>query len=126
VDVRTWTAADAEEVERSIHRLTPRDPRCAIEVSGGFGRPPMEPTDRNEALWRRTMAVARELSIDIGQSGVGGGSDANTTSRFTATLDGLGAVGQGAHAPDEQLVISHMPERAALLAGLLASPLETQ
>jgi len=126
VDVRTWTAADAEEVERLIRGLSPRDPRCAIEVSGGFGRPPMEPTDRNEALWRRAMGVARELSIEIEQASVGGGSDANTTSRYTATLDGLGAVGQGAQAADGQLVIFHMPERAALLAGLLASPLEAQ
>jgi glutamate carboxypeptidase len=125
VDARTWTDADAETLERSIRSLTPKDSRCAIDVEGGFGRPPMEVTEPNQALWRRAATVADELGIEIEQAGVGGGSDANTTSRHAATLDGLGAVGQGAHAADEQLIVSHLPERAALLAGLIASPLQS-
>jgi glutamate carboxypeptidase len=124
VDVRAWTQADADRVEERIRDLAPTNPRCAIRVDGGFGRPPMEQTDRNEALWRRAVSAARALDLDIARAGVGGASDANTTTRYTATLDGLGAVGQGAHAVDEQLVITRMPERAALLAVLLASGLE--
>jgi glutamate carboxypeptidase len=124
VDVRAWTQDEADQVERGIRALAPRDSRCAIEVTGGFGRPPMEPSERNMALWRHAESIAGDLGIEIEQAAVGGGSDANITNSLTPTLDGLGAVGQGAHAADEQLVVSHMPQRAALLAGLLASPLE--
>ena len=76
----------------------------------------MEPTPRNRALWRRVQAAAAELGIELEEGRSGGVSDANTTSRFTATIDGLGAVGDGAHAHHEFVEINKMPERAALLA----------
>jgi len=124
VDVRAWTEADAARVARGINALTPTNPRCEVHIDGRFGRRPMEPTERNQALWSNALQIAAELDVEIRQARVGGGSDANTTSRFTATLDGLGAVGQGAHADDEQLVVAAMPERAALLAALLTSALD--
>lgn len=123
VDVRTWTEADATRVSQSIEALTVTNPQCAITIEGGFNRPPMELTPRNLRLWDCAETLAEQLGIALDRSEVGGGSDANTTSQHAATLDGLGAVGHGAHADDEQAVIDAMPERAALLAGLLASPL---
>jgi glutamate carboxypeptidase len=83
----------------------------------------MEETPRNQALWKRAHEAATALRLDIGEATVGGASDGNTTSQLTATLDGLGGVGDGAHAAHEHIVLDTMPERAALLALLLAAPL---
>lgn len=123
VDSRAPTPAAAERVERAIRSLHPTGPGLTIQVEGGFGRPPMPRTDGNRALSRRARLLARELGLDVAEAPmVGGGSDANYTSELVPTLDGLGAVGDGAHALDEHVVVRAMPDRAALLALLLLEP----
>jgi hypothetical protein len=93
-----------------------------LEVVGGISRPPMEPTQPNRGLLAAAQRLGRELGLTLEGAGlVGGASDANTTSRYTATLDGL-PVGEGAHAPDERVSVSSIAERAALLALLLLEP----
>ncbi|HSK14831.1 MAG TPA: M20/M25/M40 family metallo-hydrolase [Gaiellaceae bacterium] len=127
VDVRVPTSEDAEAVERAIRTLRPLDPGVTIAVEGGFGRPPMPPTPRNRDVWRRAQEAGRELGLELEEApAVGGASDGNTTSLYTATLDGLGPIGAGAHADHEHVVVSSLPERAALLALLLASPLPAE
>lgn len=122
IDVRVPTQADAERLEASIRGLQPVDPGVTLEVTGRFGRPPMEPNGRNLALWHRARACAERLTLDLLEGTAGGGSDGNLTSAYTATLDGLGAVGNGAHAPHEYLELADMPKRAALLALLVLEP----
>jgi glutamate carboxypeptidase len=122
IEARVPTAADAEAVERAIRSLKPSDNRVSLEVRGGFRRPPLEPTPRNRMLWERALQAAEELGLEIGEAQVGGASDGNFASTLTATLDGLGAVGDGAHAEHEHVVLERMPERSALLARLLAGP----
>jgi glutamate carboxypeptidase len=121
-DVRVCTEADARRIEQAIRALRPVTPGTRLEVHGGFGRPPMERTPRNRALWRLARDAAEQLGLSLEEGFAGGGSDGSTTSLYTATLDGLGAVGAGAHAPDECLFITPTLERAALLAMLLAAP----
>ncbi|MGD8287397.1 MAG: M20/M25/M40 family metallo-hydrolase, partial [Gemmatimonadota bacterium] len=86
--------------------------------------PPLETTERNLRLWVAARAAGARLGLDLEDFTAGGGSDGNTTSQFTATLDGLGAIGDGAHAVHENVVIDGMAERAALLAELLMSPVD--
>jgi glutamate carboxypeptidase len=124
VDVRVRTAEDAAAVEAAIRGLRPVNPRTAVRVEGGIAQPPMEPTPRNQALWRLARDLGRRLGLELDEAAVGGASDGNTTSQYTATLDGLGAVGDGAHAEHEQALIPRMAERCALLVLLLLSPLE--
>lgn len=126
VEARVPSAAAATEVEAAIRGLRPQLEDVTIEVEGGFGRPPLERTPRNRELWEAAREAAGDLGIELGEAAVGGASDGNTTSRFTATLDGLGPVGEGAHSPDEYVLVSRMPERAALLTLLLSSPEETR
>lgn len=122
VDVRFLTLQDAEAVEKSIRALRPRTEGTSLRVRGGLEVPPLEPTPRNRVLWHEALAAAQRLGIELDESTVGGGSDGNTTSQFTATLDGLGPIGDGAHAPHEFVVVESMVERAALLAELLMAP----
>jgi glutamate carboxypeptidase len=121
VDVRVRTGADAERVEAAIRDLKPVQEGAALRIDGGFGRPPLERTPRNRALWETARAAAEELEIPLEEAEVGGASDGNFTSRHTATLDGLGGVGDGAHAEHEHVIVERMPERAALLARLLCT-----
>jgi glutamate carboxypeptidase len=93
-----------------------------LTVEGRIGRPSMELTPRNHALWERAEALGRDLGIELQHNRAGGGSDGNTTSQYTATLDGLGPVGHGAHAEHEFLYIDRTLERTALLAMLLLTP----
>jgi glutamate carboxypeptidase len=123
VDVRARTLADAARVESAIRSLTPVDPKTSIHISGGFGHPPLEPGPRNRALWELASSLAQQMGIDLEEASVGGASDGNIISQHTATLDGLGAVGDGAHAPHEYVLASKLSERAALVALLLAAPL---
>jgi glutamate carboxypeptidase len=91
-------------------------------VSGGLNRPPMERTEGTVRLLRAAQEAARSLGIELGESAVGGGSDGNFTSALgIPTLDGMGAVGEGAHAIHESIVLAELPRRTALLANLLAT-----
>lgn len=121
VDVRVPTVADGERIEKLIHGIEPEVPGVRLRVEGGIGRPSMEATPRNQALWRRAKKIGAQLGLDLNQGRAGGGSDGNTTSQFTATLDGLGPVGHGAHAKHEFLYVDRTLERAALLAMLILS-----
>lgn len=122
IDVRVLTQADGAAIERAIRGLTPVTPGTRIVAEGAVDRPPLERTPRNRALFAKAQAAAGELGIALGEGTAGGGSDGNTTSLYTATLDGLGAVGDGAHAVHELVFVDRLPERAALLALLLLAP----
>jgi glutamate carboxypeptidase len=122
VDVRVRTRQDAAEVEAAIRGLRPVNPATTIQVDGAIVQPPMEPLPRNQELWRLARDLGRRLGLELDQAAVGGASDGNTTSQYTATLDGLGAVGDGAHAAHEQARIPQLVERSALLALLLLAP----
>jgi glutamate carboxypeptidase len=123
VDVRVPTAAAAEEIEAAVRGLTPVAEGVTLEVEGGWGRPPMEPLPRNRTLFATAKRLGRELGLDLEDAGlVGGGSDANTTSLYTGTLDGLGPVADGSHAKDERVDTLLLPRRTALLALLLLQP----
>jgi glutamate carboxypeptidase len=120
LDVRAWTLAEAERIERELRSIQPVHPEATIEIDGSFHRPPMEFTPASEALFNRASEIAASLGHTLGQGKVGGASDANLTSALgIPTLDGLGARGKGAHAPDEQIQVDSLQPRAALLAGLL-------
>src|SRR5262249_16242017 len=120
VDVRVPTAGDAAEVERAFQSLKPRDPRTSVRAQGGFERPPLERTSHVARLYNEAREVARELGQELGEGGTGGGADGNVTAALgVPTLDGLGAVGDGAHALHEHIDIDSLPDRAALIAGLI-------
>jgi len=122
VDVRAPTTEDAAQIEKAIHSLKAETPGTEVEVEGSIRRPPMERTPGNQKLWLLARRGADELGLEIEQAAAGGGSDGNTTSQYAPTLDGLGAVGAGAHAVNEHLVLERMVERSALLARLLSFP----
>jgi glutamate carboxypeptidase len=122
VDVRVPTIVDGERIERAIHGLEPVTSGVRLTIEGGIGRPSMEQTPRNRQLWEQAESLGRDLDLELKQCRAGGGSDGNTTSQFTATLDGLGPVGHGAHAEHEFLYIDKTLQRTALLALLLLAP----
>ena len=120
VDVRVSTRSEADRIEQALHALRPVVPGASLKVCGGFNRPPMERTPRTEALFERARAIARTLGLELTEGATGGASDGNFTAALgLPTLDGLGALGAGAHAEDEHILIDSLPERAALLAALL-------
>ncbi|MGB5327295.1 MAG: M20 family metallopeptidase [Gammaproteobacteria bacterium] len=122
IDVRVQTQADAERVEHAIHSLETATPGVSLMIEGAIGRPPMERTDENQRLWRVTQELAAGLDMELEQGTAGGGSDGNTTSLYTATIDGMGAVGDGAHASHEYIYVDLLPVRCALLTLLLLAP----
>jgi glutamate carboxypeptidase len=123
VDVRVRTQADALLIEHELAALAPTVPDAKVEVTGAIGRRPMERTAANAALFAAAAREGRLLGLEIEEAPVvGGASDGNTTNAFTATLDGLGPLGGGAHAADEHVLVSHTLERAGLLALLLLLP----
>ncbi len=122
VDVRVATGEDAQDVDKAIRGLQPDTPGVTLHIEGGIGRPALEPTPRNQALWARARALGEQIGLSLEQGAAGGGSDGNTTSLYTATLDGLGPVGDGAHARHEHLDMDRTIERCALLALLLLEP----
>ncbi|WP_263784752.1 M20 family metallopeptidase [Salinibacter grassmerensis] len=122
VDVRVATREQADEVEAAIRGLEPTTPGTSLTIEGGVGRPPMEPTPDARRLWRRARRAAALLDLDLEEGRSGGVSDGNIISQYTPTLDGLGAVGDGAHARHEFCYVDRMVERSALLALLLAQP----
>ncbi len=124
VDVRVARAEDGRRVEAAILGLGPATPGVRVEVGGGMRIPPLERTPRNRKLWERARAAASALGLDVEETMVGGASDGSVISQFTATLDGLGAVGDGAHALHEHIVIDATVDRCALLALLLMAPVD--
>jgi glutamate carboxypeptidase len=125
IDVRARTLEDAKAVESAIRSLTPVNSQTALHVNGGLDHPPMEPSERNQALWRLARLSGQRLGLQLEDAAVGGASDGNTTSQYTATLDGLGAVGDGAHAAHEHVELLRLVERSALLVLLLTAPTST-
>ncbi|PID63193.1 MAG: carboxypeptidase [Gammaproteobacteria bacterium] len=121
VDVRVATREDAERVTAAIHGMQASVPGTSLAIEGGIGRPALEPTPRNRALWELARSLAADIGLELDQALAGGGSDGNTTSLYTATLDGLGPVGDGAHAPHEFLYLDETLARTALLVKLLLS-----
>jgi glutamate carboxypeptidase len=121
IDLRAETVADMRRIERKLKTLRPILPGARVAVQGGFSRPPLE-RRASAALFSHAQELAHQLGFSVDECLAGGGSDGNFTAALgVPTLDGLGAVGEGAHSPDEQVIISALPDRAALLAGLLAS-----
>ena len=119
VDLRASRARDMRMLERKCRSLRPILRGAKLAVRGGFNRPPMDPK-MSAALYSTARALAREMGVTLGEAFVGGGSDGNFTAALgVPTLDGLGAVGENAHSPRENIIIRSLPERAALLAGLL-------
>jgi glutamate carboxypeptidase len=122
IDVRATTGADAARLDAALRRLAPVDPRTTLTLSGGVDRPPLERTEQVIRLYHKARAVAAELGLTLAEGSTGGGSDGNFTAAIgVSTLDGLGAVGDGAHALHEHVEVSLLPDRAALVAGLIAS-----
>ena len=122
VDVRVPTVEDGVEITRTIHALEATTPNVRLHIEGSIGRPAMQATPRNRRLWEVAMQTAAELGLQLHEARAGGGSDGNTASQYTATLDGLGPVGDGAHAVHEHLLIDKTLQRAALLALLMIAP----
>jgi glutamate carboxypeptidase len=121
VDVRVARLSDAEELDRKFQTLQPVDTHCRIRIEGGLNRPPMERTPQVAALFQKARGIAAEIGVALEESATGGGSDGNFTAALgIPTLDGLGAVGEGAHAPTESVMVNRIPDRVALLASLLA------
>ncbi|MGB7025085.1 MAG: M20 family metallopeptidase [Candidatus Acidiferrales bacterium] len=122
IDLRLARAADARILDRKLHALRPILPGARIAVRGGVNRPPMERTPASRGLFLDAKELGRQMGIGLSEASTGGGSDGNFTAALgVPTLDGLGAVGDGAHSPREHVVIRSLPERAAILAGLLAT-----
>jgi glutamate carboxypeptidase len=122
VDVRVPRMADISYVEKQFAGLRPFDKRCKIEVSGGVNRPPLERTPGVAALFRRAEDIAADIGVGLDECAVGGGSDGNFTGALgVPTLDGLGAIGDGAHAAHESILIGRLADRTALLGTLVAS-----
>jgi glutamate carboxypeptidase len=122
IDVRIAKASDAAYVDKLFRRLKVSDPHCKLTITGGINRPPMERKQGTIALFKKARAMAAELGFVLEEASTGGGSDGNFTAALgVPTLDGMGAVGEGAHAPHESVLIEHLVPRTALLAAMIAS-----
>jgi glutamate carboxypeptidase len=122
IDVRIKRAKQAAGLDRKLRALKPFDKRCKLSMEGGINRLPMERNAGVIALYKKAQAIAKEIDWKLEEAAVGGGSDGNFTAALgIPTLDGLGAVGEGAHAVHEHIIISELPRRALLLAGLIES-----
>jgi glutamate carboxypeptidase len=120
IDVRVAKARDGEILERKFGTLKAFDKRCKVEVSGGMNRAPFERTPGVVKLYKQARGLAAEMGFELGETAVGGGSDGNFTAGMgIPTLDGLGAVGDGAHSETEHVVVKEIPRRAALAARLI-------
>ena len=119
VDLRALRIADMRTIEKRLRALKPVSPGAKLEIRGGFSRPPLE-RKHSAALFERAAMLAKQMGLKIGECTAGGGSDGNLTAALgIPTLDGFGAVGDGAHSPGEHIIAKTMPERAALLAAML-------
>jgi glutamate carboxypeptidase len=120
VDVRVARMKDAAVIERQLKALKPFNRKCKLEITGGINRLPMERSAGVAGLYKKAFEIAKELNWKLEEASVGGGSDGNfTASLGIPTLDGLGGVGEGAHAKHESIIISELPRRAMLLAELI-------
>ncbi len=122
VDIRVLRLKDAPGLEKKFRALKPFDKRCSLEVIGGLNRPPMERSAGNIRLFRTARDLGRDLGVEVGESLSGGGSDGNFTAAMgIPTLDGLGGVGEGIHAPNESVLVNRIADRTALIAKLLVA-----
>jgi glutamate carboxypeptidase len=122
IDVRIAKASDAAYVEKLFRSLKVSDPHCKLTITGGINRPPMERKPGTIALFKKARSLAAELGFTLDEASTGGGSDGNFTAALgVPTLDGMGAVGEGAHAAHESVLIEHLIPRTALLAAMIAS-----
>ena len=122
IDIRAPRDRDRVYLEKKFASLKPFDKRCALELTGGLNRPPMERSAGVRKLYSTAKKLAAELGVALEESSTGGGSDGNFTAALgVPTLDGLGAVGEGAHAPNESILINRISDRTALLAKLVCS-----
>lgn len=119
IDVRVYNDEDGKYITKKIHQLKPMLKGIELIIEGSIGRLPMEKTSRNQRLWKSAKALGDLIGLSLKQATAGGGSDGNTTSLYTATLDGLGTTGDGAHAKHEFIFIDGLIERAVLLTMLL-------
>jgi glutamate carboxypeptidase len=120
LDVRVARKQDVAGIDRKLRSLKPFNRKCKLEITGGMNRPPMERTATVAALYKKAAEIAKQLGWKLEEAAVGGGSDGNFTAGLgIPTLDGLGAVGEGAHATHESVLISELPKRTALLAALM-------
>ena len=121
VDFRIERMKDAAALDKKFRALRPFDKRCAVQLEGGLNRPPMERTPAIEKLFQTARGFAKELGVTLQESSTGGGSDGNFTAALgVPTLDGLGGVGEGAHAANESILVDRIADRTALLAMLLS------
>jgi glutamate carboxypeptidase len=121
LDLRALRISDMRSLEERLHELRPIQSGARLEITGGFDRPPLE-SKMSAALFERARMLAQQIGLTVGECTVGGGSDGNFTAALgVPTLDGLGAVGDGAHSAHEHILINALPVRASLLAALLAT-----
>jgi glutamate carboxypeptidase len=120
VDARAVTRAEADRLDAALRALQPRRPGARLTLQGGFERPPMERGPGAARLFGLAREIAAQMGRTLEEGSAGGGSDGNfTAAAGTPTLDGLGAVGDGAHASHEHATVSDLPWRSALVAGLI-------
>jgi glutamate carboxypeptidase len=123
VDARIVRASDFSRLDRRMKNLRVQDKACVLSIEGGLNRPPMERTRATVALYRRAAELAAEMGFELREAASGGGSDGNFTSALgIPTLDGMGAVGEGAHARNESVLLRELAPRTALLAAMLCQP----
>ena len=120
VDIRSFSAEELIRIDSAMKKLSAAHPEAKLEVTGGINRPPLETSSTTE-LYEILEKVAKEIGMDpVGQASVGGASDGNFAAAAGArVLDGLGAVGDGAHAPHEQILLSSIPSRVKLLTAFI-------
>lgn len=122
IDVRIARASDEKRVDKLFAALKPIDKACALTITGGINRPPMERKAGTVALFKQAKKLAAQLGFELNEASTGGGSDGNFTAALgVPTLDGMGAIGAGAHAAHEHIVAEHIVPRTALLAAMLAT-----
>ena len=127
IDVRIARMRDAARVERLFRTLRPVNRACKLHITGGMNRPPMERSAGTIKLYRQAKAFAAAMGFELEEASTGGGSDGNFTAALgIPTLDGMGAVGEGAHAPHESIQLEVLALRTALLAAMITNPIQTK
>jgi len=122
VDVRVPTMEDGKKIKEKIYNLEPGLKGIEISVTGDISRPPLEKSEANQKLWEITKSLGADLDMNLQEGKSGGGSDGNFSNLYSPTIDGLGAVGEGAHAYHEKIFLDETLKRAELLTLLLLYP----